>query len=236
MIFTLIAVIPTFIFPRLCDLAAEDGAGDGFRTLLAKGAHATVLLALPVSAVVWGLRRPLIEVVYQRGAFDAAAAQASALLLGFYALGIAAHCFNNLLVHVFYARREMRVRIGYGLVFLAANTGLNLLLVGRLGAPAIALANTAAAWICSAYLLVLLRRRLAAPIARLGPVVWKSALTAVVLAAAVALVERAVPGPALLRLGVAAGLAAGGFLGLVRGLRIEGAVYLWDLLKLARAR
>jgi putative peptidoglycan lipid II flippase len=236
MLFTLLGVIPTFLFPRLCELAADEQGSDGYTTLISKAAQATLLLALPLGAVLWAVRLPLVTLVYQRGAFDAAAAAATANLVGWYGLGIAAQALNNLLVHAFYARREMRVRVGYGLVFLAANTTANFVLIRWLGARAIAIASTSAACLCSVYLLVLLRRRMGTPLQRFGTVMWKSGLTAIVLAALLVAVQRVLPPSVLVQLGVAAVVAGGGFLLAARALRIEGAVYLWDLLKMARLR
>jgi putative peptidoglycan lipid II flippase len=236
MLFTLLAAIPTFLFPRLSELATDERTEGGMHVLLAKGVHVTLLLGLPVAAVLWALRQPIVEVVYQRGAFDRTAAGATAEVLGWYALGLGAHALNNMVVHAFYARREIRVRLGYGLVFLVANTAGNLVLAGSMGARGIALAHTLAAGVASIYLLVQLRRRMAASVDRFFAVLWKSALTAAVVAALTVLVERVIPGPVVVRLAAAAAVATGAFLALVQSLRIEGAVYLWDLLRMVRAK
>jgi peptidoglycan biosynthesis protein MviN/MurJ (putative lipid II flippase) len=141
-----------------------------------------------------------------------------------------------MVVHAFYARREIHVRLGYGLVFLVVNTAGNLVLAGSMGARGIALAHTLAAAAASVYQLVQLRRRMAASVDRFFAVLWKSALTAAVLAVLVVVVDRMVPGPVVVRLAAAAAVAAGAFMALVHSLRIEGAVYMWDLLRMARAK
>ena len=236
MLFALLAILPTYLFPRLCELAVGDDGRPALGALLARGVGATLAVALPLAAFVWATRTPLVATVYQRGAFDDAATRATAELVGWYALGLAAHALNNMVVHGLYAVRALQVRIVYGGLFLVANVGANFALVHRLGAPGLAIANSVAAVACSVYLLTALHRRAPAALSGLLPALWKSAALAAVVAAAAGWVASQVAVPAPWRLVLAALAAALVVWSVARLVRIEGIADLWGALFKARLR
>ena len=236
MLFTLLALLPTYLFPRLCELASAEPGHDGLGALLARGARATVAVGVPLAAFVWAVRQPLVATVYERGAFDAPAARATSELVGLYALGLAVHALNNMVMHGFYALGAVRVRVVYGALFLVANLTANFLLVERLGGPALALANTLAATVCCIYLLVALHRRGAVLLAGLPAAAGRAAIVALLVAAAAAAIVHAAPVVAPLRLVLAAAAAAAIAWLAARILRVEELSDLWGSLAKARLR
>jgi putative peptidoglycan lipid II flippase len=243
MVFALLAILPTYLFPRLCELAAAadrgPDAGAGTSTvgaLLSRGIAATLAAALPVAAFVWAAREPLVATAYQRGAFDHAAMRATADLVGWYALGLGAHALNNMVVHGFYALGAVRVRVVYASLFLCANAGANWVLVERHGAAGLAIANGIAAMVSSAYLLSRLYRRAPAAVGGLRTAVWKSAVVASLVAASAGFVaSRAAVAPPF-ALGLAALAAAGVVWIAARIVGVPGIADLWGALFKARVR
>ena len=63
-------------------------------------------LTVPAALALILLGRPLIQLMYHRGAFDAAATEAVFTALRFYALGLVGHASLELAARVFFARQD----------------------------------------------------------------------------------------------------------------------------------
>ncbi len=151
--------VATAAFPTLSTLAAREERGALRRTL---GETLGILLGLtfPIAAGMILLRRPLIAVLFQRGAFGEASTEWTAQALQFYALGLPAHAGVELLARTFYALHDTRTPVGVGVGAMALNIALSLAWIGPLGHGGVALANTAATTVEGILLLMLLARRL----------------------------------------------------------------------------
>lgn len=151
----------TVIFPQL---SRAHAAGDGEEIRrLGLGALRTVLFAALPAAVVLGiLSAPIVRVLFERGAFDAASTALTASALRFYMFGLAAFAASEILVRIFYAMQDTRTPVLVGVVTVALNIGLSLALL-RLGAGlnGLALAFSVANTVEALALLALLRPRLA---------------------------------------------------------------------------
>lgn len=233
MAFTLFALVPLFYYPRLCAHALT-GSGD-YAALVERGTKITLITSLPAAGVLWALREPLVSLAYQRGAFDPAAARATADLLGVYAAGLAPHCLVAMLIHAFYARRAMRTRVAYAALFLAVNVGMNALLIRSCGAAALAWGNGAGAAASAAFLWLRLGRTSPAALRGCGATLLKSLVLGGAVAAVTSSLWRWLPGDMLPRLGVALAAAVLVFLGTAAVLRLEERKHLWELVRAAGA-
>lgn len=198
-----------------------------------------LLLTLPAAAALIAIPEPIVAVLFQRGAFGPEAAEATALALGAFALGLPAYVLVKALAPGFYAREDTATPFRYAAAAVLANVGLSLLLFRFIGFLGIPFATSLAAWLNAGLLawrlgrlghLALderLRRRLpriAASSAVMGAVLWFAAgLLAPALAGGLALKAAALA--AL----VAGGAALFGLLALA-----TGAATLADLRALAR--
>jgi putative peptidoglycan lipid II flippase len=124
------------------------------RTLLLCSA----LAALAAAALVL-LGRPVVALLFGRGAFDAAAVELTAALLAIYALGLPAYVATEVAARALVALYDARTPLLANLVQLALRAGLCWALLDRLGAAAIPAALALSAAIEAAILLVALRRR-----------------------------------------------------------------------------
>jgi putative peptidoglycan lipid II flippase len=68
-----------------------------------QGVIITAIVMLPLGALMISLSTPIVQVVYQRGAFDPAAAKLVASVLIAYAVGMFVYLCRDVLVRVFYA-------------------------------------------------------------------------------------------------------------------------------------
>jgi len=84
---------------------------------------------IPATVGLIVLRVSIVQVLYQRGAFDAAATESTALALLFLSLGLYFRSLNFIGGRVFIARQRMVFPIVASLLVLVAHVGLNLALI-----------------------------------------------------------------------------------------------------------
>jgi putative peptidoglycan lipid II flippase len=137
---------------------------DDFRSTVSSTLRAILFLSLPATIGLIMLRVPLIQVLLERGAFDARSTEWVSAALGFYALGLAGHSAVEILSRAFYALHDTIRPVAVGLGAM----GLNIILSLILGRPAedggmahagLALANSIATLLEMIVLWVLLTRK-----------------------------------------------------------------------------
>ena len=106
-----------------------------------------LLLTLPATAGIMALHEPIIRVLFERGAFDAAATVATSNALAAFAVGLPAFVLVKVLIPGFSARHDTRTPLFIVAVSIAANIALNLALIGPLRHVGIALASSISGWL-----------------------------------------------------------------------------------------
>jgi putative peptidoglycan lipid II flippase len=210
-------------FPTLADLAAR-GDVAGLRHTLSETLRAVIALATPAAAGLILLGRPLLQLLYQRGAFDAAATEAVFVALRFYALGLVGHASLELAARTFFAQQDTVTPLLIAAGSAAVNILLGLLLMNLMGHGGLALANSLAVSAEVVVLLLILRHRWGSVDGRqtlmtLGRVMAATLLTSIAVAGAQMLGRQANIGPLWL-------VASGGLAGV---LVYAGAALLLDL-------
>lgn len=146
-------------FPTLADLAAR-GDNAGLRATLGDALRMVITLTAPATLGLILLGRPLIQLVYQRGAFDPQATEAVYIALTFYAVGLVGHSSLELVARAFFALQDtvtpLLIAVGAGILQVL----LALVLMAWLGHGGLALANSVAISLEVVVLLLILRRRL----------------------------------------------------------------------------
>ncbi len=142
------------IFPTLTQLASQ-GQAPALRRLFSRGLAAILVLAVAAAAVFGLFARPIVQIVFQRGAFGAAAVDSVAFALQFYALAIVGESALELCARVFYAQHDAKTPMWAALSASVVNLLLSFVLVEPLGIGGLALARAAAlAWEAGALLFV----------------------------------------------------------------------------------
>ncbi|MBA2701813.1 MAG: murein biosynthesis integral membrane protein MurJ [Chloroflexi bacterium] len=160
-----------------------------FAALVSRALRLLLFVMLPITGISVVLRHDIVELLFGYGRFDARAVdQTTATFLAFVG-GLAAHSLIAVLARAFYARQDTRTPVLAAVLAVVVNTALAIVLVGPLGLPGLGLAIAVAAWLETAVLFALLKRRVPelalAPIASLAV---RALLVAVVAAGAPALV------------------------------------------------
>ncbi len=145
-------------FPTLSALASRRDT-EGLRSTLAESLHHVMALTLPIAAAMILLGRPLLALLFQRGAFDAASTEAVLAPLRFYALGLVGHSCLELAARAFFAQQDAITPLYIAAATALFDVILMLLLVGPLGAGGLALANSIAISVEVVVLLLVLRKR-----------------------------------------------------------------------------
>lgn len=154
-----IANVATAIYPTLSLQVARNALGD-FKRSLSHGLQALWFIILPSTVGLVFLSRPIIEAIYQHGAFTSEDTLLTTGTLIFYSLGLFAHGGNALLSNAFISLRDTVTPMKLGFLVVAVNIVLNLALSKVMGASGIALATSLAAFLNFFLLLVLLRRKI----------------------------------------------------------------------------
>jgi putative peptidoglycan lipid II flippase len=127
---------------------------------------------LPLGALMIALAGPIVAVIYERGAFNAAAGSLVGGLLMAYGLGMPAYLGRDVLVRVFYALGDGTTPFRFSVAGIGLNVFFDWTLVGgptpwglqlpafNFGAPGLVLATVAVNVITCLGLLVALQRRL----------------------------------------------------------------------------
>ncbi len=138
--------VATAAFPVLSDEAASDAEGAIRRTLTDAG-RLILLVTLPAAFGLIALADPIMEVLFERGAFGPAETAASAWALRAYSLGLIAFGGVRLLTGVYHARQNTRYPVRCANIAVLANLALSVALMFPLKFVGLALATSAASFL-----------------------------------------------------------------------------------------
>lgn len=141
---TLIYSIGAVMFPRWSEKYASMSGGE-YRACVGGVVEGTVLLLLPVSALLSVFGVPIIRVLFEGGSFTLESAALTGTVFARYALGMVGFALLDLMAKAYYAMRDTRVPLLVNLGVLAGNYVLNLILRERFSTPGALAAGTALA-------------------------------------------------------------------------------------------
>nr|WP_277613860.1 murein biosynthesis integral membrane protein MurJ [Acinetobacter nematophilus] len=121
--------IGTVILPSLSVSKAEQDQAK-FRRMLDWAARVIVLVGVPASIALFMLSTPIIQALFQHGAFDARDTQMTALALQCMSGGVLAFMLIKVFAPGFYAIQDTKTPVRVGLMAVAANAILNVIFIG----------------------------------------------------------------------------------------------------------
>lgn len=157
--------VATAIFPTLAALVAN-GEFIQMRRVFGTTLRSLLFLTLPAAAGLIILAKPIVQLLLERGAFDAGSTTATAWALSLFSLGLVGHAVVEIAARAFYALKNTKTPVGIGVLAMAVNIVLSIALMrlfARLGwmpHGGLALANAIAVTLEMVILLVLLRQPL----------------------------------------------------------------------------
>ena len=150
--------VGTALLPLLSRQIRE-GDEAGGRASFNRALEFSLLLTLPAAAALMAMPRPIVAVLFERGAFDAASTAATASALAAFAAGLPAFVLVKVLAPGFFAREDVTTPVKIAGVSVAANIALSVALLAPLQHVGLALATSAASWLNAFLLAFVLHRR-----------------------------------------------------------------------------
>lgn len=148
-----VAVLPVFSRQALAE-NRED-----FKKTLVFALENIFFVMLPMTVFFCLLSRPIVRVIFQRGAFDSYSASITSDALFFFSLGLMAYGGVKILVAAFHALQDTRTPVKVAVLALIVNTVLNVLLMFPMKIAGIALASSVASFVNLIVLSVLLGKK-----------------------------------------------------------------------------
>jgi putative peptidoglycan lipid II flippase len=150
--------VATTLLPLL-SRHVEAGQHDHVRHYMGRAIEFCLLLGLPATLGLMLAAKPIIQTLFQHGAFGAADTAATASALGAYALGIPGFLLVKVFAAGFFARHDTSTPVKVALVAMTVNVIASILLLGPMHHTGIALANSIAVWVNAGLLFLRLKRK-----------------------------------------------------------------------------
>jgi putative peptidoglycan lipid II flippase len=157
--------VATAAFPTFSAQAAR-GQRDELRTTLNATLRAVLYLSVPAAVGLVVLSVPLVQLIFERGAFTTMSTHMVAWALALFALGLPAHSVVEIVVRAFYALHDTRTPVAVGVAAMGLNVVLSLTFIaafetlGWMAHGGLALSNALATTVEMIVLLAIIRRRL----------------------------------------------------------------------------
>jgi putative peptidoglycan lipid II flippase len=155
----------TAAFPTLSAHFSR-GRMDQMRATVVSVLRGVFFVALPATVGLLLLARPIVRMIFERGAFDTQSTDMVVWALGFYALGLAAHSLLEVLARTFFAMQDTATPVAVSVGGMLLNVALSLALVklfyrlGWMPHGGLALANSLATIVEMTAMILILRRRI----------------------------------------------------------------------------
>lgn len=153
-----VTILVTIIYPKMTQANAQEDY-DRLGKIAERGINLTMLVALPCTLGAMVYSEQVIQVVYERGAFDPAATALTGPAFFYYAVGLVFICLNTLLTKIYYSFGDTKTPVYCGLAGMVVNVALNLLLVKPMAHGGLALATSIAAAVNAIGLYYLMKRK-----------------------------------------------------------------------------
>ncbi|MBT6512940.1 MAG: murein biosynthesis integral membrane protein MurJ, partial [Rhodospirillaceae bacterium] len=229
------ALLP--LLSRQIEAGDQNGANDS----QSRAVELVMVFCVPGAVALTIIAGPIIAVLFERGAFDAADTAASAAALVAFATGLPAYVLIKVFAPGFFARKDTKTPVKVAVVGLLSNLAIMAMLIWSLGHVGIALATAGAAWINGGILCyILIKRGHFKPDARLRHrlvrILLASALMAVALWAASWAMARYVPDTKLFEALALGGMVVLGLAVYAIAGQVLGAFNLADIRAMVRRR
>jgi putative peptidoglycan lipid II flippase len=127
------------LLPAFSEQVAAREIGEMKKTL-AFSLKLTAVVSFPAAAGLMALNAPIMRTLFERGAFDRDSTALSASCLIFFAVGLPFVSGVKVVAPAFFSLKDTRTPVTIGIVVMAANTALSLVLMGSLSVGGLALA------------------------------------------------------------------------------------------------
>ncbi len=227
--------VGTALLPMLSRAVAA-GKTDQARHLYSRAMEITLFLGLPAACGLAILAEPIITVLFQRGAFSAEAAAATAFVLQGYVIGLPAYIGVKVYNTAFWSQQDTVTPVKISAIVVVSNIALALSFIPFFGVAGIALATGLVGWLQLGLLARALRGNEAMQLdARFKAVLPKILLASVLMGACIygaqGFARPYLTDDGMIRYLALAGIVAAGIMAYGLAVQVTGALRLSDLRK-----
>ncbi len=151
--------LATVLFPSLSRLVARRDTG-GLRAMVGIGTRQNLLLLIPAAAATMALAHPIVELIYQYGAFNAASTKEVSTALFWFALSMPFAGINLLLTRTFFSLQRPWIPSALAAGNLVVNAVVSLALYKPLGIAGPVIGTVVASGGMTLAQMIFLRRQL----------------------------------------------------------------------------
>lgn len=148
----------TVMFPIMATCLAG-GNVPAFKKSFFKSMNMVLLFTVPITLMMIVFSHPIIQLLFERGKFTAEATNQTSYALVAYAVGLIALGGREVIVKAFFALQDTKTPMLNGILTVALNVTLNILLIGPLAHVGLALSSSISATITSVVLMWQLRQK-----------------------------------------------------------------------------
>lgn len=159
-IFGLISVtIATFIFPTLSQLNILKSEEE-FSKVVINALNSITLIIMPLSLIVLLMNKPIVRVLFERGEFNSNATLMTSNSLLYYSIGMVFFGYRDILNKTFYSIEDTKTPMFNGVLAIAFNIILNIILRESMGYKGLALASSLSVILTTILLYINLRNKI----------------------------------------------------------------------------
>ena len=133
---------------------------DALTRTIARGIKASVFVAIPATAGIFLIARPLVSAVFEHGQFKSTDTPIVAYTLVCYAVGLCGYFSQQIVTRAFYSMQDSKTPMKSAVLAVVVNIVLNLTLIWFMGTAGLALSTAICSYLQVAILVLALRRRL----------------------------------------------------------------------------
>ncbi len=154
-----ITAITTVVYPILSKEVNNDNIS-GVKKTMGYGINLILLITIPATVGLIVLAKPIVEIAFQRGEFDAVATMMTSRALIFYSIGLVFMALRLLVTRVYYSLQDTKTPMINGAISVGFNIVLNLILVQYMGHAGLAFATSIATTIATILMFYGLKKKI----------------------------------------------------------------------------
>ncbi len=151
-------ILTTMIYPRFAQAGATKDY-DRLGELLSTGITLTCLIALPCTLGGMAYSKQIIQIIFERGAFDPNSTYMTSIAFFYYVIGLSFGAIGSILVYCFYSLHDTKTPLFIGLISVSVDIFFNFILIKPMGLAGLALSTSIGGFTGMILFYVMLRRK-----------------------------------------------------------------------------
>lgn len=151
--------ISTVTYPMISKMAADKNILR-LKELVCKSMNGINIIVIPITIGAVLFSKPIVMILFGRGAFDTQAVSMTSIALLFYSIGMIGYGLREVLSRAFYSLQDTKTPMYNAAIALIMNIVLNIILSRFMGIGGLALATSISALFCTCLLFINLRKKI----------------------------------------------------------------------------